>query len=491
MTTPGTKQILFFDTETNAHGRMSKPVTQTLMQLAWVVTDESGQISSIDNRIVKGADYVGPHSPHDLTPAYVEEHGEDPAEVLAEFEASVNSVVASGGRLVAHNADFDIGVLEHARGAPFSDHVTSATYCTMKDVNVINFCGMRNKRGSFKYPRLSELYKILFHKNPDETLHDALGDTHVLRKSFHELVRLGVVSFHSRDSPVVPRAVHPKVVNRGECNLLVNASDVATLSGLMDVFGRHSYEIAERVLGKYGSVLGASGRGVTAAPTEPETDRDLNAIMDESRSAGSKCDTTSVLGKRERELHAEIDKRGDITPQVAREAKRIVSSRLACSFGVTKEAQVVKDLGIEHNNDKAFYMHCGEVRDLKWGIVGRVDGFSGGRLVEVKTRKARLFRKVRDYERVQLEIYMRMTDVHDCVLIENVTNETGTHMAEHRVQRDDELWSVIVAECDTFFRRLDKLVSDRDAWVQWSSGDTETRKTVWTAVGNSVNESAQ
>ena len=106
--------FLFFDTETNAVGRMTHPVTQTLMQLAWVVTDSSGVVLRFQNRFVRGASRVGRYAPHGLTPEYVEEHGDEPGVVLDEFIKDAHNVVSNGGKLVAHNADFDIGVLEHA-----------------------------------------------------------------------------------------------------------------------------------------------------------------------------------------------------------------------------------------------------------------------------------------------------------------------------------------------------------------------------------------
>jgi DNA polymerase III epsilon subunit-like protein len=465
MGSPG--KFLFFDTETDANGRMSKPVTQTLMQLAWVVTDSEGGILVTQDRLVKGATRVGKYAPHGLTPAHVSEHGDEPSVVLEAFMKDARGVVENGGRLVAHNCDFDIGVLEHANGGVLD---AMPTFCTMKDASIMAYVGVRTARG-FKYPKLVELFVKLFGKEPEETLHDALGDTHVLRKSFHELLRLGVISFG--------RTEEPTVVDRGACDVFINASDVATLSGLMAKFNRHPYEVAEKVLSRYGRAFGVSGRG--AAVVRSLTEVKVDKLLEVASEVGGGCRTTSELGKREREMHTEVDSRGDITPEIAREAKRIITSRLARSFGVTQEEKAVEHHDITDNNTRPYHLRIGTTT-LVCGLVGRIDGFSDGKLVELKTRTKRLFRKMRDYEQVQMEIYMRMVQVDSAVLIESFTDDTGTTRHEHAVAPNDELWEHLVADCMRFCRNISSLVATPKLWHEWESGDVDTRKRVWDSI---------
>ena len=475
---------LFFDTETNALGRMQNPVTQTLMQIAWVITDDNGSIQAIHNRLVKGALCVGPHAPHGLTPAFVDENGDEPSMVLGDFLKDCRAVVEAGGKLVAHNLDFDVGVVEHALGEPFPEVLSLQGFCTMKDLKIMNFYKReRRATGVSRYPSLSKLYAVLFGGDPDETLHDALGDTHVLRKNFHKLLELGVISFPpaAKPAPTVRGAydfftVEPKLVERGECDFFINASDVATLSGMLEHFGRSPHEVAERVLGRFGGAFSVSA-GVGTAPGFSVAQDKVQDILDSA--ASTTCMNASVLGKREREMHAEIDRRGDITPVVAREAKRLVSSRLARKYGTTQEPVVVEALEIKDSNKDTFHLWCGgNTGGLRWGLVGKVDGFSGGRLVEVKSRKKRLL-GVPNYELVQLEIYMRMTGVSEVVLIESFTDARGTSMKEHRKTRDDGLWSVIIAECQGFATKLVNLTKDPVLWKEWCDADAETRGSVW------------
>jgi len=458
---------LFFDTETNAIGSMHKPVSQTLMQLAWVTTKCEGSIDSIHSRFVKGAWTVGPYAPHGITPEYVAEHGDEPEEVLSLFLKDCERVVASGGRLVAHNADFDVGVVEHALGRELDVSVKKGVFCTMKDSAIMKHFGLRNRRGGYKYPKLSEMYTGLFGEDPGEQLHDALGDSHVLRKCFHKLLELNVVAFASPP----PREQR---VGKNGCELFVNASDVATLSGMMTKYNQHPHTVAERVLSRFGSNIGVSGRACEVVPSETETQ--MESMLERASTSGGKCENATVLGKREREMHEEIDRREGLTPEVASEAKRLVSSRLGRAFGVVQEDRVVSQLSLEGNNAETFRLRCGTTSSgVSWGIVGKVDGFSEGRLVEVKSRKKYLFNTIRDYERVQLEIYMRMTNVSEATLVENLSGNRGTHIKEHRIERDDNLWGLVIKECSAFFEKLTGLVGHKG----WEEGTDVERRLLW------------
>lgn len=477
---PGARLYLFFDTETNAIGRLCKPVSQTLMQLAWIVTDEQGDTVSSNNRFVQGATSVGPRAPHDITPEYVEANGCPPQDVLRDFMVDVERVVQSGGRLVAHNIAFDVGVLEHA-GAEFTEAMHAACLCTMKHANIVAHCSQKNARGGVKWPKLVEMYTTLFQQAPQETLHDAMGDTRVLTRCFHELLRLGVL--RAEAVAALPPPDGGECVTREDCDAFVNASDVATVMGMMERYKKYPYMVAERVLTRYGEGLGVveGGRGVQVVPSHTETE--FAPALKLAKRVGGACTDTRSLKKMERDMHAMVDNRGDITSVVASEAKRLITEKLSQSFGTTQESKAVSRLRIENSNDKMFYLRGTRVgEDVEWGFAGRVDGFKNGELVEIKTRRKGAFNRVPDYERVQVEIYMRMTNLQTAVLIENVVSEAGAEETAHGLERDDALWERINQTCEAFFKQLVALVSGPH-WEAWVEGDSVERKRVWEILG--------
>lgn len=177
--------ILYFDTETNGVGTF-RPAKQALMQLGYVMGDTQRSI------LVAGATSVKPGLPHDLTPEKCRAEGVSVREVMEEFVPCVEKASV----VVGHNVDFDIGIIRHAleteghedllkrfdlalRGTPVD--------CTMN--STVTLCGLLDRRGLPKVPKLSELHVFLFGEQPSETLHDALGDTLVTKRCYEALVR--------------------------------------------------------------------------------------------------------------------------------------------------------------------------------------------------------------------------------------------------------------------------------------------------------------
>jgi len=54
---------------------------------------------------------------------------------------------------------------------------------------------------------------------------------------------------------------------------------------------------------------------------------------------------------------------------------------------------------------------------------GKVDGLVGNRVVEVKTRRYKFFDKLPEYESVQIQAYMFLTDRKLCDLVQSYDNQ--------------------------------------------------------------------
>jgi hypothetical protein len=64
--------------------------------------------------------------------------------------------------------------------------------------------------------------------------------------------------------------------------------------------------------------------------------------------------------------------------------------------------------------------------NLEWYIIGKYDGItSDNELVEVKMRQKCLFKKVRDYENVQVQLYLHALEFENAFLVESYTNKKG------------------------------------------------------------------
>ena len=125
-------------------------------------------------------------------------------------------------------------------------------------------------------------------------------------------------------------------------------------------------------------------------------------------------------------------------------------SRCYTSHGTRSEdktaVKVEEDTGATLIKDNAFYnLTVLEMPDVHFVITGKVDrievGADGSRtLVEIKNRTRGFFRSLREYENVQVQVYLQMLGLTKAKLIEQYNAATNTI----EVDRDEELWANVI-----------------------------------------------
>jgi DNA polymerase III epsilon subunit-like protein len=162
-----------------------------LVQLAWGTYDLRGNLLDIHSHIIRPDGFVIPAEAttiHGISHSQAVEEGEDLARVLEEFGEAVDSPSIT---LVAHNIDFDCGVVgaEFIRLKKNPRLLEVPAVCTMKTTAEV--CGLPRSSGwGFKWPTLEELYSFLFggsYENP----HDAASDLQACARCFFRLVQDG------------------------------------------------------------------------------------------------------------------------------------------------------------------------------------------------------------------------------------------------------------------------------------------------------------
>ena len=122
---------------------------------------------------------------HGISAAQLRTHGVPAKPELAEFLALVAAADACGVRVVAHNASFDVRVLNiTAIRQGLKPSLRSASMlCTMHSAT--SHCGLRKRGGKqAKAPSNAELFLFLFGNRPVVQLHRALPDCHVTLASY-------------------------------------------------------------------------------------------------------------------------------------------------------------------------------------------------------------------------------------------------------------------------------------------------------------------
>ncbi|CCU56462.1 unknown similar to AMEV240 [Mythimna separata entomopoxvirus 'L'] len=83
-------------------------------------------------------------------------------------------------------------------------------------------------------------------------------------------------------------------------------------------------------------------------------------------------------------------------------------------------------------------------------VCGRVDGIIDDLLIESKNRRNRLFNYIPIYERVQLEMYLYLTDLKKCSLIQHYNEEIKVL----NYVKDDDFFTEICCNLTSYFKNM-------------------------------------
>ncbi|MBV5322581.1 MAG: 3'-5' exonuclease [Ilumatobacteraceae bacterium] len=188
--------ILVLDTETTGlPANYKEPVSDVenwprLVQIAWRTYENNGK--EIDQ-----AEYIIYPSDFDIPAEATALHGITTELARAQGITIESALLAldhdllDADYIVAHNIAYDEKIIgaEFIRVGLSNTLETKDTICTM--LTSVNFCAIPGKYGN-KWPKLSELYQVLFAENIDGQ-HDAVVDCEAAARCFWELVEKGVI----------------------------------------------------------------------------------------------------------------------------------------------------------------------------------------------------------------------------------------------------------------------------------------------------------
>ena len=199
-------KILFFDTETSDFIKKDLPANDPkqawVVQIGALLATPEKTIDSLNTIIQANGRSINHYAEevHKISVFKADEEGIPELEAAEKF----GLLLRQADLVVGHNFDFDwkyaVHLLERNMD-DLSDEARSAFYldlpnhCTMKDKNVVKFCGLKNKLGRAKWPKLIELHEILFEKGFDGA-HDAFADITATRDCFFELVKREIITIN-------------------------------------------------------------------------------------------------------------------------------------------------------------------------------------------------------------------------------------------------------------------------------------------------------
>ncbi len=201
MTTPDLT-ILTYDTETSGFRSKSKTYEDLdqawVVQLAWTLSTPSKVLSTgsfLLHPPGDGSIHFKAQETHGISPATAKKYGHHERSVIELFLTDTSHA----DLLVSHNRDFDVEFLKDiiARTLDIDTAIGFAEfpyYCTMKAPGVMEYCGLPwgKSKTRLKWPKLIELYSILFDGETFDGAHDALADVRATQRCYYELKQLGM-----------------------------------------------------------------------------------------------------------------------------------------------------------------------------------------------------------------------------------------------------------------------------------------------------------
>ena len=115
---------------------------------------------------------------------------------------------------------------------------------------------------------------------------------------------------------------------------------------------------------------------------------------------------------------------------------------------------------------------------INWVIVGKYDAITtDNELVEAKMRQKCLFKKVRDYENVQVQLYMHALQIEQGYLVESYTNKKGeNHIYVNDIKYDSDYVNDIVLErISKFINFFEMFLGDDEIKEALLSGDCDRK----------------
>lgn len=185
-------KVLIFDTETTGLPKSKASAYAGpnnwphIVSISWIVLNsETNKFEKVKSFIVRPEKWIIPPEStaiHGISHELAMQSGLPLLDVMYEFLLEERDII------VSHNYEFDNNVVINALKWDLevpNPVLKGIPYCTMKLTT--NFCKLPGKYYGYKPPKLKELYKIVFGRDPDESkLHGSLYDAQILAEIIKE-----------------------------------------------------------------------------------------------------------------------------------------------------------------------------------------------------------------------------------------------------------------------------------------------------------------
>ena len=191
--------------------------------------------------------------------------------------------------------------------------------------------------------------------------------------------------------------------------------------------------------------------------------------------------TSSEMVKIQSDITKYINKQENLDTKQKEELVKKVCSVTNKNHGVNNEDAILKEFC--RLSDKQLKQEQGWVEiplafsnEVEWVIIGKYDGITtDNELVEAKMRQKGLFKKMRDYENVQVQLYLHALAFQEGFLIESFTNKKNEmQLYTHEIHYNSEYVNEIILErLKQFIKFFETVMANEEMKNNLLKGDTK------------------
>jgi hypothetical protein len=194
----------------------------------------------------------------------------------------------------------------------------------------------------------------------------------------------------------------------------------------------------------------------------PEIEVSLHAA-ETSHPASSK-----VAAELADEIKHDVKTIPNLTPQEVDLVNNEIRKQVCTRYGTDQERSVIDllndEMGMDVVPDETTYARRYTTPNgIPWKLVGKIDGHTvdAKTVVEVKNRVNRLFMHATEYERIQVECYLRLIDVAErALLVESLSGSSCKTLNIIPIEKDDALWAEWYRVAETYVDYLHRMIDD-------------------------------
>ena len=191
-------------------------------------------------------------------------------------------------------------------------------------------------------------------------------------------------------------------------------------------------------------------KDIKKSVSKSENKEDISKISKDLFEKVSKKSIEQKTGEKSKEAQKNLETKIDkiMNKKDMKNVKEYVGGFINKQRGIKNEDNIRKTYEkinkskVTNSNDCLYKKLIFKISDVSFYICGKIDGIENNQLIEIKNRRNHLFTFIPEYEKIQTEIYLRLTGLKEGKLIQNF-NET---QSSFDLKLDDKLWNFIIKQ---------------------------------------------